>query len=79
MSRTTLTVRQMAGATWTNDAVRAFETDPRVEHITLAGVFAHRMPARHASASRFTAWRLRIRAAELAKLYERLPLLGGAS
>jgi hypothetical protein len=47
------------------------------EQITLVGPFTHRKPARHAPADRFTAWRLRLRAAELAAMYGRAPLLQG--
>jgi hypothetical protein len=47
------------------------------EHLVLVGPFAQRRAPRHASAERFTAWRARSRAAQLAKVYERCSLLGG--
>jgi|HubBroStandDraft_1064217.scaffolds.fasta_scaffold1031969_1 hypothetical protein len=60
-----------------------------VEHVVLTGdriqsrrsvlrrPLTQRMPPRHTTRDRFAAWRLRIRAAELSRFYERLPLLGG--
>jgi hypothetical protein len=49
----------------------------RAEHVTLVGPFAHRKPPRHAPRDRFQNWRVRIRAAQLAKVYAQLSLLAG--
>ena len=72
-----LSAQQLAALYRDFTTVQAYVAD-NAEAITLVNRFAHRAaPVRHASADRFTSWRLRIRAAALTAAYRDAPLLQG--
>jgi hypothetical protein len=73
-----LTAFQLA-AFWSDYLAVRKHVEQESEHLVLAGPFAHRKPPRHASLDRFSMWRNRIRAAQLATVYAHCPLLAGLS
>jgi hypothetical protein len=77
MNTKALTAAQLAAHYRKSEALRIF-IEQHAEAITLVGRFTHHVRPRHGTAERFQMWRVRIRAAELSRIYAAALLLGGA-